>query len=889
MALPGSLTATAAVGSVMLAAPLPPSPAAAAAAPAAGEGTCETIRREDLACPVCLETLADPFVTACGHSFCYACIARHLEAAKNCPACAAYLSADLIYPNFLLSKIVKRARSRALDAAPPPLELLQQAISDHAAVLGEPELDVLLRQVWQLRQGLLDKQKEASMELLLHFLQSSRSDKVKRLEQLQKELQCLEGDIQRVEAAGVSAAGSHQARPTTPAARPSSAASDVKPASPPPPVPQHPESAEGFQQGLEEAAAVVAQRHGATAAAAADSAQAEQAAASAGQPAQQLEQQQAVAAAGGGAVAVEAARPSIQQHAQFFQQQQQQLAAFAAQQAAAAHAVQQQQLASFASGLAPQTAGPASAAFSGGAPGRGAAAAAAGGAAMAAQPAAAHATHPPYARFFGSLASPAATAATSSAGGGMSLSSGGRQRDVLSLLRSKKRRIASQFDDLQQCYLQLRAQQLHQEGSGGGGDGEGGAAPARAGPSSAVAAAAAGVAAAAAAGAGGGGEAAVGPLVDEGLQEFSRLLSVITRCNKLKLVAELPRVAPHRQGSSSIISSLEFDKEGSLFATAGVSKRISIYDFAGVAPQHSGAAAAGGGLPLGGSRGGAPVIELLSRSKLSCLSWNKYIQAQIASSDYEGVISVWDVSTGGLLHEYEAHSRRIWSVDFCAADPTLLASGSDDCAVKFWSTRSPGSVAQVETSANVCAVRWRPGSSHELAVGSADHCSYLYDLRNTSAPVRTFKGHRKAVSYVRFCSPTELVSASTDSTLRLWGADEAAAVPGGDASAASLGRALRVYEGHVNEKNFVGLAVDGDFLACGSETAQLFVYYKALSKPVAQQSFGAHDDGAEAQSDKGFISAVCWRPGAQTLLAANSQGAVKVYSLTGSSGSGGHA
>ena len=32
----------------------------------------------------------------------------------------------------------------------------------------------------------------------------------------------------------------------------------------------------------------------------------------------------------------------------------------------------------------------------------------------------------------------------------------------------------------------------------------------------------------------------------------------------------------------------------------------------------------------------APAVELLSRSKLSCLSWNKYIQAHIASSDYEG-------------------------------------------------------------------------------------------------------------------------------------------------------------------------------------------------------------------------------------------------------------
>ena len=31
----------------------------------------------------------------------------------------------------------------------------------------------------------------------------------------------------------------------------------------------------------------------------------------------------------------------------------------------------------------------------------------------------------------------------------------------------------------------------------------------------------------------------MGPVIDEGLQEFSRLLSVITRCNKLKVPAPL--------------------------------------------------------------------------------------------------------------------------------------------------------------------------------------------------------------------------------------------------------------------------------------------------------------------------------------------------------------
>lgn len=56
---------------------------------------------------------------------------------------------------------------------------------------------------------------------------------------------------------------------------------------------------------------------------------------------------------------------------------------------------------------------------------------------------------------------------------------------------------------------------------------------------------------------------------------------------------------------------------------------------------------------------------------------------------------MWDVSAAAPLHEYEAHSKRIWSVDFCEADPALLASGSDDCTVKLWSTRSPASVAQV--------------------------------------------------------------------------------------------------------------------------------------------------------------------------------------------------
>lgn len=37
---------------------------------------------------------------------------------------------------------------------------------------------------------------------------------------------------------------------------------------------------------------------------------------------------------------------------------------------------------------------------------------------------------------------------------------------------------------------------------------------------------------------------------------------------------------------------------------------------------------------------------------------------------------------------------------------------------------------------------------------------------------------------------------------------------------------VRVFRGHANEKNFVGLTVNSEYLACGSETNEVFAYHK---------------------------------------------------------------
>jgi hypothetical protein len=115
----------------------------------------------------------------------------------------------------------------------------------------------------------------------------------------------------------------------------------------------------------------------------------------------------------------------------------------------------------------------------------------------------------------------------------------------------------------------------------------------------------------------------------------------------------------------------------------------------------------------------------------------------------------------------------------------------------------------------------------------------------------------------------------------------------------------------------VGLSTQGPFIACGSETNEVFVYHQGLPRPRMQCMLQASDEqprpsgsnsgsrpggAAAAAADGGatnsggvsgsgkspFVSAVCWRKDSNGLLAANSRGGVWVLSLaTGGGAPGG--
>lgn len=927
------------------------------------------LTENDFACPICMSMIKDPFVTECGHSFCFQCITTHLVNKKSCPCCSIYMTADKVHPNFLLHKVVGKLSQADLGSATSPAERVVQLLEDDKAGLKLGELNRLLQILWDRKLLLEQQDAETNLQLLLHFLRHSRQEKSKQLTNLQSELQLLDSDIKQV-------AGRHPAPP----------AGKVK--SPHLPSRQH--STQLLDKRLQEAMLNTTDTPDQAAAASAAHATDDRPAAATQAAAVALSQATHVSAGAAVRAPSSLLTPTsstatltapvhqylVQSSQSNTQQPSTQPGIILAQpglplQPGSSTPNQQgrppQQPVTGAAARPDQSRQPRLARASNGylminhpypsplaasqqvADGAVTAAASAHGSAAAgasATRAAAriatpvpmptqmerqqsmhiHPRHLAFQHFHAQQQRQQVerqSAASHAAGASGAAATQDQAATQEAALRARRRRVLSQFEDLQQCYLRLRKsgktpaaaaglprspfqedaievggneppskrlRQEHQPQSAmpmectlstdpleAGQGAEAGVSPAEASGSFAAASqvdsdrpstalATAGVKREASEAFSGGqpepspassqapAPAVTGPADEDGLAEFSRMLSVFTHCGRLKVVAQLLR--PSNQHSSSILSSIEFDRDSEVFATAGVSKRISIYEYSAIMANPA-------------AETHRPSQELVTRSKLSCLTWNKYLKTHLASSDYEGVVHVWDIATGQNVAEYEAHEKRIWSVDFCHVDPKLLMSGSDDGMVKIWSTSQPNPVSGIDVKANVCCAKYNPGSSYEIAVGAADHTVLTYDLRKSDRPVHTFRGHRKAVSYVRYLNGTELVSASTDSTLRLW-----------DTKACTAGR---VFSGHNNEKNFVGLSVDGDFMACGSETNEVYVYYKAMSKPVCRRFFSTAAEVANSshnQDPSQFISAVCWKPHSQILLSANSQGTIKLMQLT---------
>ncbi|KAL0347739.1 UNVERIFIED_CONTAM: protein suppressor of phya 1 [Sesamum calycinum] len=272
--------------------------------------------------------------------------------------------------------------------------------------------------------------------------------------------------------------------------------------------------------------------------------------------------------------------------------------------------------------------------------------------------------------------------------------------------------------------------------------------------------------------------------------------------------------------SNNVICSLSFDREEEYIAAAGVSKKIKIFE-----------------------------LDSLWMILLMFIIQSSKCQTNLSLVVFAGITT----------------SKTIW------LQPTMMV------LCRLWNINERNSTGTIWNQANVCCVQFSAFSSHLLAFGSADYRIYCYDLRHTKIPWCTLAGHGKAVSYVRFLDSEALVSASTDNKLKLWDLKKTS-LEGLSQNACNL-----TFSGHNNEKNFVGLAVLDGYIACGSETNEVYAYYRSLPMPITSHKFECLDPISGHEIGDGnapFVSSVCWRRKSEMLVAANSSGSLKILRMS---------
>ncbi|KAJ3346492.1 coatomer subunit alpha [Entophlyctis luteolus] len=865
-------------------------------------------------CPICLDPVKNAFVTKCRHSFCYECIAAHLSIKKSCPTCYSALADQEIYPNFGLSNRAYSNAGTERDLVSSDFELIPDLADDSNSSLKE--IDSMLMALIEKRKKIESNEKDVQLVLLNEFLRKVKKEKLDELESLQESIACLNEDLSLIHKE------LEKTRRAPKAEKLASSTFDFQN------VPSTPVVVTTNQKSNPPSAAAVSNS--------VCSSPLPPSLPAITTPTNTWSLYNNIAQTTGSALDVFKSRitlsgPRKRTHEEINESD----------------------------------------------------------------------DHPPFE--FTSINTTGVAPTTADKHDADS---------VQAVVKTRMARIEPHFFDLQHNYFNLRLRNRKQFSASAGlasislnslspptatganrGRDQASFDSRTVSPSTRL------------------NESAQFSACSADSRPFSETLSRFSKFSSLRTLARInyadklvsgsgvssnPSVGANAAaaGNSSIVSAIEFDAEDRLFATAGVTRKIKIYEYESVVRDWGEVFGDGSASievnrnrrrlrrELGPSlfvadalRGEGtgdndsdtdeerndfnsgifgdgnrtedipryPILEMNARSKISWLSWNSYIKHYLSSSDYEGVVTLWDSNTGVSILEYEEHEKRTWSVDFNSVDPVLLASGSDDCKVKIWSTNQKKSVQTIESKANICSVKWNPCVSNQIAFGSADHHIHYYDIRKSSEPLYILQGHKKAVSYyVETLEPWEYFSIFrgvwsiiTDSVFivppfviiyrveldpepgfgdfqkivrrKFCGCVLAFNISTSASSILNLQRTptklnpsagsspmenqkpycVRSFAGHVNEKNFVGMSINstGEFIACGSENNCVYTYFSSLSNPIVSHRFGnaiSTDNGEEVQdSDPShFISNVCWmRKSPDILIAANSVGGVKVLQL----------
>ncbi len=139
-----------------------------------------------------------------------------------------------------------------------------------------------------------------------------------------------------------------------------------------------------------------------------------------------------------------------------------------------------------------------------------------------------------------------------------------------------------------------------------------------------------------------------------------------------------------------------------------------------------------------------------------------------------GPVSRWSVESGKELGRLNGHTQQVTSLTFSPDGRRALTVGADG-TVRLWEVDGGKELASVKPEKRVVQAAFAP-DGRQVALASPDGIG-LWDLDAPAAgdgvpvgrPLHVLRGHARLVTRAQFLSDGRLLSASVDSTVRLWG------------------------------------------------------------------------------------------------------------------------
>jgi len=181
---------------------------------------------------------------------------------------------------------------------------------------------------------------------------------------------------------------------------------------------------------------------------------------------------------------------------------------------------------------------------------------------------------------------------------------------------------------------------------------------------------------------------------------------------------------------------------------------------------------------------------------------------RIVTGSREGVISVWDATSGESIASWAGHGQSAYAV--FSPDGSRIVSGSIDNTLRLWDATSGESLATMKGHERaIFSVAFSPDGKRFIS-GSWDGTVGVWDA-NSGEAVATLSGHTERVQSAVF-SPdgSRIVSGSFDKTLRVWDA--------------SSGAQLATLHGHDATVTSIAFSPDGARIISGSWDATVRVW-----------------------------------------------------------------